>query len=133
MLSTFPELFTYSLFAPFLLRLALGGFFIFQGMRRHKQDSEGWNTLWNNAKIGSLSIAPLLTKIQIILGVLIVVGLYTQISVILAALFVGAEVYRRHRITPLTVSEVWPSVFLIVVSISLLFLGAGVLAFDLPL
>ena len=133
MLSIFPELFTYALVAPFLLRIVLGGFFVYQGVRRHKQDAGSWAALWNNAKIGSLAIAPLLTKIQIVIGVLIFVGLYTQVSIIFAAVFVGLELFRRNRITRLTMAEIWPSIFIITVAASLLFLGAGLLAFDLPL
>ncbi len=136
MLSTFPELFTYALLAPFILRIVLGGFFIFQGIRRHKQDSQestAWANFWGNKKIGSLSIAPILTKVQIVLGIFLFVGLYTQISAILAIVFVLVEAYKRNSNARLSFQEVWMLIFTIAMAKSLLFLGAGLLAFDLPL
>jgi|CXWK01.1.fsa_nt_gi uncharacterized membrane protein YphA (DoxX/SURF4 family) len=133
MLSTFPELFTFGLAAPFVLRVLLGCFFIFQGLRRHKQDAVAWNALWNDAHIGSLKLAPILTKIQVILGVLLFVGLYTQISAIIAILFIAAVWYRTFGFSRPSFTDAWISLFPAVIAFSLLFLGAGLLAFDLPL
>ena len=133
MLSTFPELFTYALVAPFILRIVLGGFFVFQGIRRHKQDSTSWNTLWGDMKIGSLHVAPILVKIQIVIGILLFVGLYTQISAILAIIFIVVELYKRNNFARLNSQEVWSGIFMVSVALSLLFLGAGLLAFDYPL
>jgi uncharacterized membrane protein YphA (DoxX/SURF4 family) len=133
MLSTFPELFTYGLIAPFVLRVALGIFFVLQGIRRRKQDIISWNNLWNGVKIGSLQVGPILAKIQIVLGIFLFVGLYTQISAILAVIFMAVEWFKRHKVSSLSFAEIWMSVFIITIAASLLFLGAGLLAFDLPL
>lgn len=133
MLSTFPELFTYGLIAPFMLRVALGTFFVLQGIRRRKQDIISWNNLWNGVKIGSLQVGPILAKIQIVLGIFLFVGLYTQISAILAIVFIAVEWFKRHKVSRLSFAEMWTPIFVLVIAGSLLFLGAGLLAFDLPL
>jgi len=137
MLSIFPELFTYALVAPFVLRVALGSYFIVQGLRRHKQDTMVWENLWSKngapIKIGSLKVAPVLVKIQIVLGVLLFVGLYTQVAAILVLIFAGAEIFMKHKQSPLTFNEKWFTVIVGAMSLSLLFLGAGFLAIDLPL
>lgn len=134
MLSIFPELFTYSLIAPFILRIALGGYFILQGAHRRKAgDDPAWDALWNNAKIGSLPTAPVLAKIQIIIGVLLFVGLYTQVAAILAIIFVGIEWRKQSQTAPLPFQELRVTVLAGAIGVSLLFLGAGFLAFDLPL
>lgn len=134
MLSIFPELFTYSLIAPFILRIALGGYFILQGARRRKAgDDPAWDALWYNAKIGSLPTVPVLAKIQIIIGILLFVGLYTQVAAILATIFIGIEWRKRSQAAPLSFQEQWTLTLAAAIAVSLLFLGAGVLAFDLPL
>ena len=134
MLSTFPELFTYALVAPFVLRIVLGGYFILQGARRRKADDGlAWDALWVNVKIGSLPVAPILAKIQIVIGVLLFIGLYTQIATILAIIFVGLEWRKRTKSSRLSFQELWMTIMVAAIAVSLLFLGAGFLAFDLPL
>ncbi len=134
MLSIFPDLFTYSLIAPFVLRIALGSFFVLQGIRRHKEDSMGWNALWVNKKLGTYTVAAILAKIQIIIGVLLFVGLFTQVAGILALLFVWVEWFKkRTNGTTIPFQELWLAVLVTVIGLSLLFLGAGSLAIDLPL
>ena len=133
MLSIFPELFTYALIAPFILRIGLGVYFISQGIRHRKEDALAWDALWSEVKIGSSPVAPILAKIQIVVGVLLFVGLYTQVAAILAVIFAGVEWHKRTRVASLPFQELWTTVMVIVIAVSLLFLGAGFLAFDLPL
>ena len=134
MLSTFSELFPYALVAPFVLRIVLGGYFILQGARRRKADDGlAWDALWVNVKIGSLPVAPILAKIQIVIGVLLFIGLYTQIATILAIIFVGLEWRKRTKSSRLSFQELWMTIMVAAIAVSLLFLGAGFLAFDLPL
>lgn len=133
MLSVFPELFTYALVAPFILRITLGGYFLLLGLRRHKEDAFTWNSLWNNKSIGSLPIAPALAKAQIIIGLFLIVGLYTQIATLVALVFIWLEWFKRYRTAKPNFQELWSTIFVTAISLSLLFIGAGFLAFDLPL
>lgn len=142
MLSIFPNLLTYSLFAPFVLRLALGSFFILQGIRRIRQDAPAWNSLWGsdsgsvkmeNGAAVPWTLASVLARLQILIGAFIFIGLFTQVVTILAILFVWVEWFKRSRTNPHSFSELWGIIFVTAIGISLLFLGAGYLAFDLPL
>jgi len=133
MLSIFPELFTYGIVAPFILRVAIGGFFIWQGVRRRKEEMTSWDTLWVGKKIGSLPLSPILAKVQIVIGIFLFVGLYTQIAAILAGIFVWVEFHKKSKTARPTFVEFWMNIIVTAVLVSLLFLGAGILAFDLPL
>lgn len=133
MLSIFPGLFTYAIVAPFILRVALGGFFIWQGVRRRKEEMASWDNLWSGKKIGSLPLSPILAKIQIVIGVFLLFGLYTQIATLLAIIFIWLEFKKKAEVFKPTFQEMWAAVFMTVIAVSLLFLGAGIFAFDLPL
>ncbi|HLP44120.1 MAG TPA: DoxX family membrane protein [Candidatus Nanoarchaeia archaeon] len=133
MLSIFPELFTYSLFAPFILRLVLGAYFMYTGIRHHKEDAALWNTVWNDKKIGSWTVGSILAKVQIAIGVLLILGLWTQIAAILVIVFNKVEWYKRHKFNTEPIAALWPKIFISAIAFSLLFLGAGFLAADLPL
>ncbi len=133
MLSIFPELFTYGLFAPLILRIVLGGYFVLLGIRRVKEDSAGYSALWGNTKIGSKPLAPILAKIQITIGIMIFIGLYTQVIVIVAIAFMLAEWFRRSAMGKLSFQELWNTLLIVAICAALLILGAGLLAFDLPL
>lgn len=133
MLSIFPDLFTYGIVAPFILRIAVGGFFMWQGVRRRKEEMASWDALWVGKKIGSLPLSPILAKVQIVIGIFLFVGLYTQVAAILAGVFVWAEFQKKSQTVRPSFQELWMSIIMTAVLISLLFLGAGILAFDLPL
>lgn len=133
MLSVFPELLTYSLIAPFVLRIALGCYFIAQGIRRRNAVIKSRNASRNDAKPDSPRVEPILTKIQIVIGIFLFAGLYTQVAAILAILFVWFDSRAKSKIAKLSFEELWAALFATATGISLLFLGAGFLAFDLPL
>lgn len=133
MLSVFPNLFTYGLAAPLIIRLTLGAYFILQGMRRHKEDREAWDALWDKKKLGPRQVSDYLSRIQMVIGIFLVIGLYTQVAAILAILFAWAEWYKRTKQSGLSFQEIWIMTFVTATGFSLLFLGAGFLAFDLPL
>ncbi len=133
MLSIFPELFTYTLFAPLILRITVGAYFIMVGLRRHKEDAPAWNSLWNDFRFHNVPVAPVLAKLQVAIGAFIFVGLFTQVAVIVAIAFMWAEWFKRNRTARLGLHEMWILIFLSVICVSLLLLGAGLMAFDLPL
>lgn len=113
-LSIFPQLFTYSLFAIFLMRITLALVFIKIAFRR------------KNKKINYLFIP------EIISALFVLFGLYTQIAVLFIWFFVIIEKYIDSKYeTEKTSTETL--ILLEVFSISLLFLGAGAFAFDMPL
>lgn len=115
----FPFLLDFGFYAPLLLRLTLGVYALALGFSS-QQGSE-------------------LTPLQMvyrglftITGISFIIGFYLQISAIIIALLLLVSIFdRRARLTP-EVARVELSL-LIVIALSLLILGAGPLAIDLPL
>lgn len=124
MLNTFPELLTYSFFAPFLLRacIAFALLFLAYTQWKRRQEAKASPTyVW-------VSIAA-----SVVAGIALLVGYGTQIATLLAIVIfiVGLQTKRRYpSIVTFPASTV---VVLIVVCVSLLLTGAGAFAMDLPL
>jgi len=110
----FPELLTFSFYAPMLLRIALGLYalaFVFSDRQQKKEIYRG---------------------LFLIAGISLIVGFYVQISaVIIALLFIISFFDSRARLVVETnKTEI---TLLITISLILLVTGAGPLAIDLPL
>lgn len=133
MLSVFPDLLTYVLLAPFILRIALGGFFIFAGIRKQKEENAFWNNVIPNINLGFVKLSTVLIYLQIISGIFLIIGLFTQVVALIVSIFICFEWYKKNRFLSLAFPELWTLVFALIIAISLLFTGAGFLAFDLPL
>ncbi len=120
MVNIFPDLLTFGLLAPFIIRLLLGAYFVIWG----------WNTAREkNAELGERGIAGLPKKIigaiGLIAGLCTIVGFGTQIAAtVLAALSAYFGRQSNNRLS---------FILLFGMALSLLFSGAGFLAFDLPL
>ena len=118
-LTTFPALLTYGLFAPSLLRLAVGVFILCLGLRRYKKPYQ-WTTIF-----------------YAISGILIVLGLYTQISAIVAIIVLKfdfyVDYYVNRKSTPVSKELYFLYALAGIILLSLLFTGPGLFAFDLPL
>ncbi|KKR45792.1 MAG: hypothetical protein UT81_C0006G0017 [Parcubacteria group bacterium GW2011_GWA2_40_14] len=114
-LSTFPELLSFGLLAPFLLRLACGVFIFSIGRER----------LGKQYKVSSAVYA--------IVGALLVMGLYTQITAILAFIVIIFDFYTTRKTGALSQEKIVSYALAGIILLSLLFTGPGFLAFDLPL
>lgn len=134
MTNPFPELLTFSLLAPTLLRLTLGVFIIMLGYGKLKEDNKGVTNFFESlgfkpAKyyVQALAIA------EIVMGVALFVGFLTQIAALVVAIitFVSLIVTIRHPETGLRKPTDYALFF--VISISLVLTGAGLIAIDLPL
>ena len=134
MLNVFPDLLTFSFFAPFLLRVALGVVFLDFG--RH---TLGKGRAQHGALFEALGLkqhgryVTILGALEIVVALMLILGFYTQIAALVAFIFSleayylkgkhGAHIEHRRHLFFLTA----------VISFSLLFSGAGAIAFDLPL
>ncbi|MDO8564818.1 MAG: DoxX family protein [bacterium] len=134
MLNLFPELLAWGLLAPLLLRIVVGLIFV----------SYGWNILRRDRETASAFCESLGCKpgttyvwvwglLQIAGGLLLIIGLYTQGAALglMALTGILASLKRKHpeRIP----FERRFLDLLLVVLVSLLFSGAGLFAFDIPL
>ncbi len=114
-LSVFPQLLTYGLIAPLLLRLVVGLFVLNLGQERYgKQYS--WAVIF-----------------YIVAGALLIVGLYTQIAVIATIIILKLDFYINRKTNLVSKEKYILQVVMNVILLSLLFTGPGFLAFDLPL
>ena len=131
MLNTFPELLSYSLLSPFILRVVLGFVFLKFGLHvLSKKEPVVCKSLLGNYHNDSLN--KLLGIVHTLAGLLLVVGLYTQIVSIFVFLsslifFVNTKSSKLSHQKPVFY------VLLMVISISLLFSGAGAFGLDMPL
>jgi len=117
MLNPFPELLYLSLLAPFLLRVLLGITFVYFGYER----------LSKTKTEKGLAVA------KVLIGLLLVIGLFTQVASLLALCILGFRLVQKIRHKAFLTAGVNYYLILFVIALSLLFTGAGAWAFDLPL
>lgn len=133
-LSLFPDLFTYQLAAVSLLRIFLGASFIVYGYQKLASKRERYRRLFTAFHKESASLLhPFIGIVELVAGIMILVGVYMQAAVLALAFltFIAADLKsRRPKALPRDLA-VYLSLFII--SLSLLFLGPGVFAIDLPL
>jgi len=134
MLNPFPELLTYSLLAPFILRLMVGIIFINLGLLIFKGEKDRWQISLSTLNIPNPKLAvKIFGGIEIIGGVMLVLGFYTQIAALMLGILVFAQAYVEYKDPAILKRNfVFYSLILAIV-ISLLFSGAGTFAIDLPL
>lgn len=125
MLSLFPQLLDWGWYVPFIFRILLGFYFFsigysFTRSRSTKSGQDGLAWLILGALIITLSLGFFL-------------GVYVQIVGVVGFIFSLMAIYFKHRNASFTPESVRYYMLLGVVSLSLLFLGAGPHAFDLPL
>lgn len=129
MLSIFPELYNYSHIAPFLLRLAVGVFFIISGFRGFFIAASGEI----QTKEG-LIIPKIMGILELVSGALLLVGLFVQPTAIAVSIMLIAAVifktkpgfsgiYDRHEFR----------FILLAVLLSLIVSSPGIFSIDLPL
>ena len=134
MLNPFPELLAYSLLAPFILRLALGLIFLDLGVLKLRGERGRWI-----ASFEALYLRPadffvtLYALIQIVGGLLLIVGLWTQVAALAFVIFSGIELYVEWRAKEIFKRDLFFHLLIFVISLSLLITGAGAYAFDIPL
>lgn len=134
MLNPFPELLVYSMLAPFLLRIVVGFIFIDLGILLFKGEKERWLLSLNTLHIPNPKlVVKILGVIEIVGGVALLLGALTQIAALILALLTFIEIYIEYK-NPEVIKRTFVFYLLVlVITLSLLFSGAGAFAFDLPL
>lgn len=134
MLSIFPTLLAYNMIGTTLLRVSLGAIFLVLGYRAMKKDRSHFLSFFNKLGLrGGVYLAMFFALIETLVGIFLLAGLYTQIAA-LVALIISLKLLLLNLFGGKLTSEA-PSFYFLtaIISASLLFLGAGLLAFDLPL
>lgn len=134
MLNPFPELLNYSLLAPFLLRVTLGLIFLDLGALKFRSEKERWMTSFNALGLRPADFfVPLYGLLQIIGGVMLLLGLWTQIAALAFAIFTFSELYVEWSGREFLKRDFTFYLLVFIISVSLLITGAGAYAFDIPL
>lgn len=116
MVSLFPDLLSFALIAPVIIRLCLGFYFLLYGLRLFKNSPSITLGISKGHVLGALAFAG---------SILVLIGLFTQGAAVTLALLSLYRIKRsQNKIT---------YVLLLGMALSLLFSGAGLFAFDLPL
>ena len=133
-LNTFPDLLTYSQISPFILRVVLGLIVINLGYLKLRKESSLWQELFKTINFEPAKLfVKVLALIEIIGGAMLIIGLYTQLTSIVFSILFFCEAVLEYRDSVLERRNITFYVLMFAISISLIFLGAGAFAFDLPL
>jgi uncharacterized membrane protein YphA (DoxX/SURF4 family) len=130
----FPFFLDYGFYAPLILRITLGLYALAIGFSAHHK-----NVTIVASESTITETRPELTPVQmvyrglfILAGISFIIGYYTQISAIVVVILMLVSIFdKRARITP-EVARV-ELTLLIIIALSILVLGAGPFAIDLPL
>lgn len=114
-LSTFPELLTFGMIAPVLLRLSVGILIIYFGYKRYFKK-------WNGSSI-----------VYGLTGIFLILGLYTQIAAILGILILKFDFWTDRSEKKVSREYLIIAYLAVVILITLIITGPGFLAFDMPL
>lgn len=129
MLSVFPELYNYSHIAPFLLRLAVGAFFMASGFK-----NVFIATINGTRSRAGLTAPKTLGVLEILCGAFLLVGLFVQpVAIAVSIILIAAMALKpKPEFGGVSGQHGLRFVLLAVLS-SLIVLGPGIFAFDLPL
>lgn len=134
MLNPFPELFTYSMLAPFFIRIVIGFIFINLGEALFKSERKTWVSLFETLRIPKPEISTkIFGAVEFIIGLMFFVGFYTQIAALLAIFITLIESYLEYKESSMLKRDIAFYLLLLAISLSLLFSGAGAFAIDIPL
>lgn len=133
MVNPFPHLLIYGIFAPTLIRVALGAALLFisvEHFRSRKSITELTSPLMGRS---ARLAGALLAFVEIVVGGLLVVGAWTQIAALLVILLSIKALFIRKSLHALLPVSRGAYVLIAAMALSLLLSGAGGYAFDLPL
>ena len=135
MLNPFPDLLTYSLIAPFILRVTLGLILANLGYLKLTKERARWGTIFKLLHVHGHErlAAQVVGTVEIVGGLMLITGFFTQIAALAFVILNGAELYIEYCDETLLRRDIVFYILIFVIALSLLFTGAGFLSFDIPL
>lgn len=134
MLSPFPALFAFSWFAPTIIRIVLGVFFIQFGVAKLRSEKSEKLTFFELAGFPQAHTFLIATAwIEILGGAMLVAGLYAQVAAIALSILMAGAVWIKRRKPELLKNDIEFYILLLVATVSIILTGAGAIAFDIPL
>ena len=130
-LNVFPNLLTFGILSPLILRVVLGLIAINLGYLKLGREHTAWKELFETIHFRpSHFFVRVLAWIEILGGIMLLVGAYTQIVAIVFAIAFFCESVVEYREESLEKRNFPFYVLLLSISLSLVFLGAGAFALD---
>jgi len=134
MLNPFPELLSYSLLAPFFLRIILGIIFLNLGYLKLNSENGRWRIFFEGIGFKPATFfLKFFAFVEMIAGGLILIGLFTQFAALVLAILTFGELYIEFKEESLLKRNFVFYLLIFTISLSLIFSGAGFFAFDFPL
>jgi len=130
--SIFPDLLTYHLLAPFFLRLILGAVFIAHGHPKLFKSGAKSVEFFNSQGIKPAKFLVIVVGVvEFFGGILLIIGLFTQVVAALLAFIMFVAIVRT-KLKSGFVGGYEFNLTLMIIALSLMFLGAGFFAIDKP-
>lgn len=134
MLNPFPELLYLGPIAPLILRAVVGLIFIDLGFLKFRGERLRWLSSFETLNLRPADLLlPLYATIQIVCGLLLIIGLWTQIAALILVVATGVELYVEWKARDILKRDLVFYVLIFTITFSLLFSGAGRYAMDIPL
>ena len=134
MLSPFPILFAFSWFAPAIIRVVLGVFFVRFGILKLRSEKSAKLTFFEELGLPYAHWFLLMTAwVEIVGGIALIAGFYGQIAALFFAVLMAGAVFVKWRRPELLRNDIEFYTLLLVASASLVLSGSGAIAFDIPL
>lgn len=133
MLNPFPELLTYSFFAPLLLRVAVGILFAVAGWR-HLVSARALYSQTMRSRFGPRGVMLLwhVGALELLVAAGLIIGFFTQIGAI-GGMVLAASFWWRGNENPLATYAASTYALAGIICAATLLTGAGAIAVDLPL
>lgn len=134
MLSIFPSLLIFGIFAPFILRFAVGVYLFYSGYAHLREDRERC-VQELSTRFGSFSKTIIIIGgiFEAVIGLSLIAGFLTQVMALLGALYMLKLLFFKNSYPIWIKHERIFYLVLFAIFVSLLLSGAGVPAIDLPL
>jgi uncharacterized membrane protein YphA (DoxX/SURF4 family) len=134
MLNPFPELLTYTLIGPFILRVILGIIMADTGILKFRKERKQWITSFEALHLKPANIfVSILGLIEVVGALGLILGLYTQIAALVFVIVSGIELYIEYTDEKFLKRDIVFYLLIFTIALSLLLTGAGAFAFDIPL
>lgn len=134
MLNPFPEFLNYAPLAPLILRVVVGFIFLELGMLKFRSEKGRWMASFETLHLRPTTFfVPLYGFLQVVGGIMFLLGLYTQVAALAFVIFTGLELYVEWKAGAVLKRDMTFYLLLFIISLSLLLTGAGAFAFDIPL
>jgi uncharacterized membrane protein YphA (DoxX/SURF4 family) len=133
MLNVFPDLLSFAVLAPFILRLALGYTFIYISFFVVYKDRQKFFDYYKKHKYPfCIALVWFFGILNLVVGLFYIIGFLTQVVSLVAVYLIVSLAMCDKEIKSFEFNQSF-YIFLVIIAMCLMLLGAGAYAVDLPL